>query len=160
MTVTATRYGILNGIPLDTYAWRVVDSGYDELLNTPQLRGEDITMPGAQGVRAYPRVIAATVVSIPLLIVGSLTEDGAAIADPYDGMLTHRDYLRANLGLADDSDPDRGTVPFVFIRGPILDAWLGDVTFLGIQGWTTLSGGDALCRIDLSLPTELDEAGS
>lgn len=161
MTVTATRYGELNDIPLDTYAWQVVEGGYDELLNTPALRGEDLTMPGAQGVRSYPRIIDATIVSIPLLVVGSLTEDGEAISDPFEGMLQHRDYLRANLGLAGDGDAARGTVPFVFHRGGSLNDWEGEVTFLGLFGWTSMGGGDAMVRIDLSIPNgELVEAGS
>lgn len=162
MTVTAVRYGVLNSVPLDTYAWQVVQDGYDELLNCPALRGADVVMPGAQGRRAYPRVIDATVVSIPLLIIGSLTQDGTPISDEVEGMLTHRDYLRNNLGMPEDADADRGTVPFVFHRGGgTLADWEGDVTFLGLQGFTTLGGGEALVRIDLSIPNgELQEAES
>lgn len=161
MTVTAARYGVLNSVPLDTYAWEVVQDGYDELLDCPALRGIDVIMPGARGRRAYPREIDATVVSIPLHIIGSLTEDGTPISDEIEGMLTHRDYLRNNLGMPEDADADRGTVPFVFVRGGSLADWEGEVTFLGLHGFTTLGGGEALVRIDLSIPDgELEEAES
>lgn len=160
MTVlpTVPNYGELNGIPLDTYAWRVVNSGYDELLNCPRLRGTDLVMPGAQGVRPYPRIIDVTVVAIPMLVTGAFDEDGVPIANPRAGLLQHRDYLRANLGLAATGD---GTVPFVFHREDPLIDWSGDVTFLGFNGWTTLGMSDALVRLDLSIPAgELAESGS
>lgn len=153
-------YGVLNSVPLDTYAWRVVEGGYDELLNCPALRGADLVMFGSQGRRGYPRIIDATVISIPLLVSGEFDEDGTPIANKREGLYEHRDYLRANLGLAADSDPDRGTVPFVFNRGSLAD-WTGDVTFLGFNGWTSIGRHDAMVRIDLSIPDgELAEAGS
>lgn len=154
------NYGELNGVLLDTYAWRVVNEGYDALLNCPALRGTDLVMPHARGRRPYPRVIDATVVSFPMLISGHLDEDGEPISDPRTGLLQHRDYLRENLGLADDGDPVDGTVPFVFHREDLPD-WTGDVTFLGFNGWTTLGRSDALVRLDLSIPDgELAETGS
>lgn len=154
MTVTAIRYAEVNSVPLDTYAWYVVDDGYDELMNSPQLRGEDLVMPTATGRRAYPRVVDVMVVSIPLLIVGAFTPDGADISDPVEGMLTHQEYLQANLGLPGTSgvDADRGTVPFVFHRGGSLPAWTAEVTFLGLNDWTTVGHGEALARVDLSVP--------
>lgn len=154
------NFGELNAVLLDTYAWRVVNEGYDELMNCPALRGEDLKMPGAKGVRPFPRVIAATTVSIPLLITGGFDQDGAPITKPGVGRMQHRDYLRANLGLAEDGDPDDGTVPFVFYRED-LPNWSGDVTFLGFFGWTNLGEGDAMVRLDLSIPDgELAETGS
>lgn len=163
MTVTATRYLEVNDIPLDTHAWRVVDEGYDQLLNSPALRGEDLTMHGAKGRRAYPRIIDTTIVSIPLLIIGAFDEDGDPIADPFEGMFEHRDYLRANLGIADDGDPNRGTVDAIFHRGGTLPNWAGPVTVLGLNGWTTIDAytGDAMVRLDLSIPDgELAASGS
>lgn len=153
-------YGELNGVLLETYAWRTVGTGYDELLSTPSLRGIDLIMHGARGRRPYPRIIDATVVSIPMLISGQHDQDGVATANPRAALLDHRDYLRANLGLAEDGDPDDGTVPFVFHRDDLPD-WAGDVTFLGLNGWTTLGRSDAMVRLDLSIPDgELAETGS
>lgn len=154
MTVTATRYATVNTVPLDTYAWRVIAGGYDQLLNTPQVRGEDVIMPGATGVRAYPRIFTATIVSIPMLIVGSMDDDGAPISDPFEGMLQHQEYLQENLGIAEDGDADRGTVEMVFVRGGALSSWTGEVTVLGLQDWVTLDGqtGEAMVRLDISIP--------
>lgn len=162
MTVllSVTDYGELNGIPLDTYAWRVIESGYDELMNCPALRGEDLTMNGAKGVRPYPRIITATTISIPMLVTGEVDQDGVATANPRASLFTHRDYLRNNCGLAEDGDPADGTVPFIFYRDD-LPNWSGDVTFLGFHGWTKLGDRDAMMRLDLSIPDgELAETGS
>lgn len=150
----------LNGIPLETYAWRTITGGYDELLNTPALRGDDLVMPGAVGRRPYPRILDATTVSIPMVLTGTVDEDGAATANPRVALLFHRDYLRNNLGLAADGDPDDGTVPFVFHRNGLAD-WSGTVTFLGVRGFTKLGDRDAMMRLDLSIPDgELAETGS
>lgn len=159
MTVTSDYHLVVNGIPLDTYGWSVIEGGYDDLLNSPPLRGGDLVMPGAIGVRPYPRVKTVTPVSISMLIVGELDEDGAPIADPVVGMFTHRDYLVANLGIAEDGDPDRGTVPAVWVRGASLPEMEADVTVLGIQDWRTFPGGFATFRLDLLVPdAEFSEA--
>lgn len=154
MTIIAERYATINGVALDTYAWRVVDSGYDELLNTPALRGDDMILPTASGRRAYTRVIDATVVSIPLLVIGGYDQDGVPKTDPVKGMLEHRAYLRSNLGLpgATGIDANRGTVPMVFVRGTGLGNLTGQVTFLGLFGWQTVGHGEAMVRIDISIP--------
>lgn len=162
MTVTAAYHLVVNGIPLDTYAWRVIEGGYDDLLNTPALRGGDLVMPGARGVRAYPRIITVTPASISMMIDGSVDEDGVATADAVDGMFTHRDYLRENLGIADDAaDADRGTVPATWVRGSTLPEMDADITVLGIFDWRTYEGGFATCRLDLLIPDgEFSEAGA
>lgn len=153
-------WGELNSIPLETYAWRTITGGYDELLNTPALRGEDLVMPGAAGRRPYPRILDATTVSIPMLLTGEFDEDGNPTTNPRAALLFHRDYLRANLGLAADGDPDDGTVPFVLHRNDLAD-WSGPVTFLGIHGFTKLGDRNAMMRLDLSIPDgELADTGS
>lgn len=161
MTVISDIYLEVNSIPLETYAWRTVEPAYDELLNTPALIGADLDMLRTRGVRAYPRRVTATVVSIPLLVIGSSDEDGDPTDDPMVGMMTHRDTLRSGLGIANDAaDADRGTVTATFYRRS-LASWQGPVTVLGLNDWTTLGGGDALVRLDLSIPGgELPEAGS
>lgn len=155
MTITATRYATVNGVPLDTYGWRVVRGGYDELLNTPAVRGADLVVPLAHGARAYPRWIDVTLVSIGMVINGRKNEAGTLYADPITGMLTNRDYLEANLGIADDAaSATRGTVPFTLVR-PALSTLTADVTVLGLRGWSTRGGGLALVRLDLSFPERL-----
>lgn len=149
-------YAEINSVPLDTYGWRVIDTGYDELLNSAPVRGENLILPGAPGRRDFDPVEDQKAVSIPLLISGSFDEDGTPVAVPSSGMFTHRDYLTASLGL-------RSTVTMVFHRGDDLPDWTGDVQPLGLYGWTTinLQTGDAMVRLDLIIPgAELEEAGS
>lgn len=152
MTITATRYATINSVPLDTYGWRVPRGGYDDLLNGPALRGRDVVMPTAIGVRPYPRKITGTPVSIPLLVVGGFTENGAVNADPIKGMLENRDYLRGALGYPEDASATRGTVTMTFVRGSGLSTLTGSVVLLGLNDWTTRGGGLALWRIDLLIP--------
>lgn len=154
MTVTAPRWLDVNTVPLDTYAWRVVEGGYDELLNTAPLRGENLIMPGARGRRPKTPLEDEKPVSIPLLVIGAFTPDGDPIDDPIQGMLEHRDYLYDSLGL-------RTIVDGVFHRGGDLADWVGDLQPLGLYGWTTLGDGDAAVRLDLKIPDgELTEDGS
>lgn len=163
MTVIADIYLEVNELPLETYGWRTVEGSYDELLNSPALRGDDLVMPNASGVRPYQRVVTVTLVSIPLLITGAFDEDGTPRSNPMTGMMVNRDALRSSLGIA-GGDPDRGTVPAVFHRGDVsLLDWGGPVTVLGLNGFTVLDAiaGDAMVRLDLSIPDgELVEVGS
>lgn len=159
MTVLSgvTVYGVLNSVPLDTYGWRVIEGGYDELLNCPALRGSDLVMPGVPGRRPYPRLIDASIVSIPMVIGGATDQDGTPYSDPLVGLLTNRDYLRDNTGFAAGGD---GTVTFTFNRGTLPD-WSGPVTNLGFNGFTKIGRYDAMVRLDLSIPDgELAEVGS
>jgi hypothetical protein len=161
VTVISDIYLEVNGIPLETYAWRTLDTGYDELLNSPAIAGDDLRLPLTRGQRPFPRVVDRTTVSVPLLIVGSLDEDGVPIADPMDGMFTHRDYLRNGLGIADDGSPSTGTVTATFYRGTVLSPLSGEVTVLGLNGFALLGHGEALVRLDLSIPDgELADTGS
>lgn len=152
MTITAANYATVNSVPLDTYAWRVMAGGYDAVLETPALRGRDLVMPGAQGVRPYPRYIDATTVSIGLVIDGKYDPDGAPKANPVTGMFQNRDYLEANLGIANDAaDANRGTVAFTFVRAG-LSTLTADVVVIGLRGWQTKGNGLALVRLDLVFP--------
>lgn len=147
MTVTADVYLEVNSVPLDTYAWRVLS--YGDLFNGPQLRGRDLVMHGATGQRPYPRIVDASVVSLSLHVFGHRDQDGVAIADPLIGLMQHRDYLRANLGLGLTTGD--GTVPAVFHRDT-LDDLAGDVTVLAIADWRNRGGFEATFRLDLSIP--------
>lgn len=155
MTVTAVNYATVNSVPLDTYGWRVIAGGYDALLETPAVRGRDLVMPGAQGVRPYPRYIDAWQVSIGLVVDGKFTENGTPNANPVKGMFENRDYLEANLGIADDAaDTVRGTVAFTLVRSGLATK-TADVVVLGLRGWQTRGNGLGLVRLDLSFPERL-----
>lgn len=151
-------YLTLNSVPLDTFGWRVLS--YDELLAGPELRGEDLTMPTAAGVRPYPRRIAATVRSLSVVVDGRFDEDGVPNTDPFEGMIVNRDYLRANLGIGLTTGD--GTVPAVFTRGDLPDL-TGDVTVLAMADWRTFAAreGHGSFRLDISIPDgEFVESGS
>jgi hypothetical protein len=151
MSLTSDYYLEVNGVPLDTHAWMVLEGGYDDLLNSPQLRGADVVMPQARGRRTYPRIVDATPVSISMLIIGEVDEDGVPMADPLDGLFIHRDYLRDNLGIAEDADPTTGTVVATWVRGTTLPALAGEVVVVGLFDFATMAGGFATVRLDLIL---------
>lgn len=158
MTITAPNYYVVNSIPLDTFGWRTVDTGYDLLLESPPFRGENVVMDGAPGRRAYPIVWDEAAVSIPMLIVGSLTEDGVPISNSVGGMKDHKRYL--DEGLVAGADANRGTVDSTFYWEDG-DTWTGEVQVLGLFGFTSLGGGEALVRLDLRIPaSRLEETGS
>lgn len=148
MSAVGDFYLEVNNVPLDTHAWRCLS--YDDLLNGPAVRGEDIIMPSAVGRRPKPRRIDALVVSLSMLVDGSVDEDGDALTMlPLEGVLSHRDYLVAELGLG--SEVDDGTVPATFYRGD-LNPLAGDVTVLAITDWRVMGGTHASFRLDLSIP--------
>lgn len=137
----------VNSVPLDTHAWRCLS--YGDLFSAPAVRGDDRILPGAPGRRAYKRVVDATVKSLSMQVFGYKDQDGGAIADPLEGLLTHAAYLRANLGLAESTGD--GTVPATFHRGS-LGNLTGDVTVLAITDWQNIGGREATFRLDLSIP--------
>jgi hypothetical protein len=149
MTVPADVevYLEVNSVPLDTHAWRVLS--YGDLFSAPAVRGDDRIMPGAPGRRALRRLVDATVKSLSLHVYGWRDQDGGAIADPLEGLLTHAAYLRANLGLGLTTGD--GTVPAVFHRGSLANL-TGDVTVLAISDWQNVGGREATFRLDLSIP--------
>lgn len=150
-------YGEVNSTPLETYGWRTFGTGYDELLNCPALRGENLVLPGAKGRRPYPRVGDETPVSIPLLVNGATNPDGTPYDKPLSGLLANRDLLRASIGVLASGD---GTVTFTFHRDD-LDPWSGPVTVLGFYDWVTMGGTEAMTRLDLLIPDgELEVVGS
>lgn len=142
-----TVYLVVNSVPLDTHAWRVLS--YGDLFAGPTVRGSDRILPGAPGRRAHPRRVDATVKSLSMHVFGYKDQDGGAIADPLEGLLTHAAYLRANLGLGLTTGD--GTVPATFNRGSLAD-WTGDVTVLAISDWQNIRGREATFRLDLSIP--------
>lgn len=159
MTAVGSIYYVVNSIPLDTYAWRVIDTGYDDLLNGPGVNGEDLKLPDGL-IRSYPRNPTGRPVSIPIEIQGHMDPDGGPFdGDPVDGLFTHRDYLRSNIGLFEPSGD--GTVPSTFYRGDTLDPLEGDVTVIDLAGFTRVGESDGLIRLDLFLPLgELIATGS
>lgn len=160
MTIISPNWLVVNTVPLETYAWQAMEDGYDDLLNTPQLRGEDLTLPGASGERPFPRVAGSLLVAVPLVIDGTRDQDGDPISNPRLGVRDHLRYLNANLGIASDGDPDDGTVPAEF-HWEDGEVWQGDVIVLGLNDVVTLGRTGAMVRLDLKFPDgSMEEAGS
>lgn len=150
MTVPSdlTYYLEVNSVPLDTYAWRCLS--YGPLFSGPAVRGDDLVMPGAAGRRPYPRIKDATVVSLSMHVYGWRDQAGAAITVPLVGLATHRDYLRANLGIG--SLTGNGTVATTFHRGGAPADQTGYVHVLAMADWENVGGREATFRLDLSIP--------
>lgn len=146
MTTTRTYYLELNAVPLATYAWEIPD--LSPLLDSPAIRGSDRLLPQLPGVRPYPRVVTATIITLPLDVVGDVDEDGDPYTDVFEGLITNMAYLNANLGLAETGD---GTVPAVFYRGD-LNSLTADVTFLGFKGTSTKGKNLIRTTFDISVP--------
>lgn len=143
-----TVYLVVNSVPLDTHAWRVLS--YGDLFSAPAIRGgQGRVLPGAPGRRATPGVVDATTKSLSMHVFGYKDQDGAAIANPLEGLLTHAAYLRANLGLGLTTGD--GTVAATFNRGSLAD-WTGNVTVLAIADWQNIGGREATFRLDLLIP--------
>lgn len=147
MTVTRTYYLELNSVPLATHAWEIPD--LSPLLDDPALRGSDRLLPQLSGLRPYKRVVTGTIVTLPLDVVGAVDEDNDPYDDVFEGLLTNMDYLKANLGLAEETGD--GTVPAVFHRGD-LNSLTADVHFLGFKGTSTKGTGLLRTTFDISVP--------
>jgi hypothetical protein len=72
--VTAPEYLMIDGLPLSTPAWET--DTLDDLLATPEMRGDDILVPYGDGVRAQPRRPTVTKATISLQVVGDVAPDG------------------------------------------------------------------------------------
>lgn len=105
MTITSDEYLEIDGVPLATFAWKVVD--LSPLWEGPDVRGGDRLIPGAAGVRAYPRRATVSQRSLPMLVFGAVDQDGAPYPDPREGLETNFEYLRTNV--ADPTNLGAGT---------------------------------------------------
>jgi hypothetical protein len=156
MQITRTFYLELNTVPMACPAWEIPD--LSPLLDNAQVRGSDRILPSVDGVLAYRRRPTATVVTLPLDVVGLVDWDGNTVADPFAQLNIHMDYLRTNLGFA--SATGDGTVPAILHRGSV-DPMVGDVHFLGFKGSRTMGAGLLRTTFDLSIPAgQLGVSGS
>lgn len=149
MTVTRDTWLTINGIDLATYAWEVTD--LSELLDTEPNLGENEKMPDAYGRRPFARLPDERQVTLPMIIYGGSDEDGNPTSDPVLGVIHHRDYLRENLGVFEQSNG--GLVPMVWhlpASGGELEV---DVQVLGLFGWRdTGAPGVMRTTLDIVIP--------
>lgn len=124
-TITSPEWLEVAGVPLSTPAWETTDAS--ELWSSPEVRGADLLLPGAVGVRPYPRRATVTPVTVELAVVGDTDWEGNPYAEVRAGLATNCRHLQS---LADRSAaaPD-GTVtatlhyapgaPVASIAGPV-----------------------------------------
>jgi hypothetical protein len=93
MTITPTfaEHVTLRGTPLSCPAWETTDLA--SLWSTPDLRGGDVLVPYAPGVRAGRRVVNSRRVAIPLVVFGTTDPDGEPYADARIGLRANLDAL-------------------------------------------------------------------
>ena len=122
-------YLSVNGIVLACPAWQITNIG--ELFDDPDVRGDDTPLPYVSGETSHRRRTTGSIYTFNMEIIGQRDTDGSTIANAPLGLITHRDYLRANLGLAKATGD--GTVPFVFYRSTAASLTASG-HFLGFKG--------------------------
>lgn len=95
----------IDGVDLMTGAWAVLD--LTPLWLTPNVRGVDRLIPGVDGVKPFRRRVTVTQHSLPFIVNGQVNSAGAPYANPWIGLQTNLDVLRA--GVLDPTGATDGT---------------------------------------------------
>jgi len=82
--INAVEYLVLDGLPLATPAWYTTEMS--DLIGTAEVRGSDILVPFADGVRPQPRRPTVSQATVSLAVVGDTNPDGSAHASVRDGL--------------------------------------------------------------------------
>lgn len=106
--ITATEYLEIASTPLATPAWRILD--LTSLWDSAPLRGDDLTLPGANGVRPYARQIDAGRVALPMVIWGDRNRENTAYGNVRTGLLTNMEALHAAIVTPAGGDGTRTAV--------------------------------------------------
>lgn len=93
--ITRAEYLEISTVPLSTPAWWIKD--LYQLYDGPEVRGEDLEIPGAAGVLTQPRRATATRKVLTLVVDGWKDREGNIYADPITGLRTNMDYLKTNV---------------------------------------------------------------
>lgn len=96
----------INGVSMHTYAWTVVD--VTPLWMGAEIRGQDRLLPTTPGVIPYRRRMTVTRHSLPMVIVGYVDQYDTPYSDPWEGLETNIDFLRA--WVVDPTNVGDGTV--------------------------------------------------
>lgn len=102
--ITAAEYLEIDGVPLATPAWTTTDM--DDLWSTPAVRGADLVIPGATGVRPFRRRWTVTDASIELTVVGDRDWEGGSYPNTAVGLALNVEHLQA---LAEPTGTTAGT---------------------------------------------------
>lgn len=144
--ITSTEYVVLNGVPMHTPAWEILNLA--ELWQGPPSRGSDDVIPGAGGVRPNPRRANTRLVSLEICVTGTRDWEGQPYGDARVGLEENLNYLRAYV--TDPTNVGTGLITCV-LHMPSGATRQGDVhvetfEFQG-DGPTAVQG-----HIDLSIP--------
>jgi hypothetical protein len=112
-TITNPEYLELNGVPLSTPGWEMTEAS--DLWSGADVRGSDLLMPGAAGVRPYPRRPTVTGAVIEVYVFGDTAWDGTPYASLRAGLATNVMHLAA---LATPPGSGDGTVAAVLHYAP------------------------------------------
>lgn len=98
----------ISGISLATPGWNCGD--LSPLVDGPDLRGEDVLLPGVAGVIALPRRITVSKRSIEMIIFGAFDRFGTPQSNRRVGLQNNTQYLIDNLLLPPGGDGTRPAV--------------------------------------------------
>jgi hypothetical protein len=87
-----SQYLDLAGVPMSTPAWEVLN--LQTLLSGPSVRGSNVIIPGAAGVRPRRRRATERTVSLELSIGGYKDPEGNTHDDPVEGLVLNILELR------------------------------------------------------------------
>lgn len=136
----------INGISMHTSAWTVVD--VTVLWMGADIRGADRILPTTPGVIPYRRRMTVTRHSLPMVIVGHVDQAGLPYADPWEGLETNIDYLRA--WIVDPTNSGDGTLP-ASLTMPSGAVRTADIHVLGLN-LGIVSRARMRATLDISIP--------
>lgn len=116
-TTEGTEYVVIDGVPLDTPAWRTLN--LDALWGGATLRGQDRIMPGATGVRVKRRRVTTTTVNLNLEIFGDFDWQGNPQSDARVGLEVNIEHLWENVAEPPVTSPYTRTVQLYMPSGLI-----------------------------------------
>lgn len=147
--ITSPEYLEIDGIPLSTPAWYTTNM--DDIWASAEVRGDDLVIPGAAGVRPYPRRPTVTKAAVELAVVGDTAPDGTP-QDQRAGLAANCAALRAlaeTTGIAVDGT--RPAVLHLAPGAPVLTR-TADVHVLRIR-FTRTGPNYAVGQMELSIPS-------
>jgi hypothetical protein len=142
--ITSPEWLEIDGVPLSTPAWETTDAS--DLWGSANVRGEDLIIPGAAGVRPYPRRPTVTPATVELAVVGD-----TALSDQRAGLAANCALLETLVGPNGvDADGTRLAVLHYAPGGPATDR-RGRVHVLRIR-FARKGPNFATAQMELSMP--------
>lgn len=136
----------INGVSMHTDAWTVID--LTVLWMGADIRGTDRILPTTPGVIPYRRRMTVTRHSLPMVIVGYVDQTGTPYSDPWEGLETNIDFLRA--WVVDPTNVGDGTLP-ASLTMPSGSTRTADIHVLGLN-LGTVSRARVRATLDISIP--------